>query len=728
MTRFIFVRVGALLLIIAVALLAARYFISQSLNCIPICISVNLMDRNMRNVDLSKVDFTEATLQGSDMSGANLRWADLSGAKLNNAVLANTDLRGAKLIGTDLRGADLRGALLDGADMSGADLGNADMTQLILTRTRLNGVSLIGTKLVQADLSGTILAGIDISKADLSGANLSGANLAGSSLSQANLSGAILVGADLAGTWLNLINLTGANLTNADLSGASLIGANLASANLGKARLTGACVVGALFLGTDLRSASLQGIRLVTSELLPRDYLDPTLANLNELQRSTLIVDANLRGVQYNDQTQWPRGKLILLAGLLGQAFAEEVAAQEAALPTPEPTPIAEVEAEAEAPVEVIGQPEEIEPAITFALSGPGKSLTQNLYDSFQSQGYTNTIGFREVQTKDAIRLLCESGEVDAILMDRKLATEELEMCTTAGHELIGIEVGTIPLVFITNPANTSFTDIAFSEIPLLFTAEKWNHIRDDWSDELIMRFFADPESSPLVRIRQNFFIDSETDPIAEAPNTIFNANETQLVQAISSTADGIGIFSLSTYVQNAEILQIATIDGVEPNTTTVSSQAYTLTEPLMLYGDLARIEEKPEIGYFLWFHLDNANALLERASFVVPNADVAALNSENMAAIPTPPPPSAPGEGASGEQTEPTDGEAPPEGTSTPEAQSQATPIAIEAVPLLVPSSAITETLVARLTATALPSAPIVEGTPTRVPAEESTATPAPP
>jgi uncharacterized protein YjbI with pentapeptide repeats/ABC-type phosphate transport system substrate-binding protein len=722
MTRFIFVRVGALLLIIVAALFVAYYFITQSLNCIPVCINVNLMGRDMLNADLSKTDFTEASLQGSDLSGANLRWADLSGAQLNNTVFANADMRGAKLIGADLRDADLRGAKLDGADLSGAVLNGADMTQLDLTHTRLAGVSLIGTKLVQADLTGVILAGIDISSAELSGANLTRANLSGSSLSRADLSGAILIEADMAGTWLNLTNLTGVNLTGGDLSGASMIGTNLASANLGRARLIGASAIGALFLGTDLRSASLQGIRLVTSEFPPQAFLDPHLASLNELQRSTLIVDATLRGVQYNDQTQWPQGKLILLAGLLGQAFAEEVATQEAALPTPEPTPVAEPTAEAGVSVEVISQPETIEPPITFALGGPGKAFIRSLYDIFQSQGYTDTIGFREVEAQNSIRLLCESSEVDAILIDRRMSASELEMCSTAGYELIDIEMGTIPLVFIVNPANTFFTDIAFSEIPLLFSEEKWDAIRTDWPGELIMRFFTDPESSPLTRIRQEFFADSETDPIAAAPNTLFNPNETQLVQAVSSTPDGIGIFSLNIYLQNAEILQVATIDGVVPNTTTVASGAYSLTQPLMFYANLARIQEKPEIGYFLGYDQENANPLLERAGFVVPSPDVLAQSRETLSSMPTAPVP------PDGGEATPEAGETAPQGTPTPEAQGEATPIVIAPTPQLLPSSNLTETLLARLTATAMSSAPIVEATATGVPVEESTATPAPP
>ena len=664
MTRFIFIRVGVILLIIVAALLIAIYAVTRSLNCLPDCIGATLIGRDLRGANLDKANFTEANLQRTNMSGASLRWADLSGANLVNAVLANADLRGAKLIGADLRGTDLRGAILIDADMSGANLSGADMTQLDLTTTRLRGATLTGTKLVQADLSDVLLSGIDLVSADLSGANLSRAVLAGTSLSRANLSGTILVEADLAGVWFNLADLTGANLTQADLSGASLIGANLASVNLDRARLTGASLIGANFLGTDLRSAVLEGIRLTTSELLPRDFVDPELGNLNELDRSILLVDAKLRGVQYNEETQWPTGKLTLLASLLGQEFAEIVAQQEAALPTPEPTPSA-VEEVAEAPVGIVEQPGEAAPAISFALSGPGRPLTKSIYDIFQSQGYTDTIGMRDVRTGDAVALLCETGEVDAILMAGTMTDDEEEKCSSAGYELLNLEAGIAPLVFVGNPAMPFFTDIALAEVPLLFTKEMWSEIRDDWPAEPIMRFFTDPESSVLERIRRDFFAGSETDPITNAPNTVFNPDETSLIQAIATTPNAISLFALSVYLQNSEILGMATIDGVQPTTKTVASGTYTLTQPLMFYSNRARIQEKPELGSFLWFFLDNGNPLLERAGFTLSRPEVDALNRESMATIPIAPPPTAPGE----------DGQATPLPAATPAAAEEGQP-----------------------------------------------------
>lgn len=761
--RFILIRVVVVLAIVAATLLLARVVILQSLSCLPECIGVNLIARDLRDMDLRHVIFVESNLQRTDLSNTDLRWADFSGADLRDTVLTNADLRGAKFIGADLRRADLRGTKLDGVDMSGARLDQADLTQLDLTQTRLQGVTLTSTKLVEANLSQAVLSGTELSYADFSGANLTGANLAGSALSRADLSGAILVGADIAGSWINLANMTGADMTSADLSGSTLIGTNLSSARLTQARLTGANLVGALFLGTDLRSASLQGIRLVTSELQPQDLLDPELASLNELQRSMLIVDANLRGVQWNAQTQWPSGKLVLLAGLLGQEFADAVAAQQVAEPTPVPTPIPAEEA----PAEIIGQPEEEGPTITFALAESGAPLTLNLYELFQTKGFTDTIEFREVATNTAVSLLCESSEVEAILVGRALIGSEIEMCNTAGHELIGLELGTAILAVVVDPSNSFVTDLAYAELPLLATAELWSDIRPDWPGEPIMRFFTNPGSGALNFLTQAFFSESEGNPIQEAPNTVLNPNEIQLVQAIATTPNAVGFFSLNNYTQNAEILKLVTIDQVTPNTMTVASEAYTLTQPLMLYGDVAKIEEKPETGYFLWFHLENIPSLLERAGFALTAPEVMERNRELLApipAVPIPPEADAPEGNAEGTPTPDPEGGGPPDDaeagnatttpaatitvtltatptttpTATPTATTSGTPQAEDAPeatptpaaegaapPGLANTSLITQTLMARLTATIVATPAGASATPG--PQTEPTASPTP-
>jgi Pentapeptide repeats (8 copies) len=88
---------------------------------------------------ISKVDLSEANLNGADLSLAKLSKAQLRGAELNRA--------------------NLNGANLNVACLSGAKLDRAELNKAILSHANLNGASLNGTTLKNAHLRGTLLRG-----------------------------------------------------------------------------------------------------------------------------------------------------------------------------------------------------------------------------------------------------------------------------------------------------------------------------------------------------------------------------------------------------------------------------------------------------------------------------------------------------------------------------------------------------------------------------------------
>jgi uncharacterized protein YjbI with pentapeptide repeats len=168
------------------------------------------------------------------------------------------------------------------ADLSGAHLGGATLTYSSLPRANLRS----------AELMGAYLGGADLSDADLRWSDLRWANFSpGTSLRRAELGGANLGGAGLHGA-----NLGNANLKGAKLSGANLTGTNLAGADMSKTKLRGAfprwlyplaivklrrsfpSEVGALGLrGPDLYKAELRGVQYDNETIWPEDF-DPAQA------------------------------------------------------------------------------------------------------------------------------------------------------------------------------------------------------------------------------------------------------------------------------------------------------------------------------------------------------------------------------------------------------------------------------------------------------------------
>jgi len=297
---------SSLVLILLAALLLARYNIIRVETCTPDCIGSNLLRRNLTDFDLSGVKLIGANLREADLSGANLRGADLSGAILIGAILESADLRDAIVLGADLSGANLVGADLTATDFSGSILNGATLTGVDLTATIMAGISLRNAELTDAKMNGVSLITTDLVGAKLNGATLVNTNLSGSTLSQVDLSGANLSGANLSGAWINRASLIGADLTKVDFSGTSLIGSNLASADLSESIMIGTALIGVDLKGASLRATNLRAAKLRVNELTDEDLADPVLAELNELQRSTVLVDASLDGLSFDEKTVWP--------------------------------------------------------------------------------------------------------------------------------------------------------------------------------------------------------------------------------------------------------------------------------------------------------------------------------------------------------------------------------------------------------------------------------------
>lgn len=201
--------------------------------------NVDLSGKDLTFLDLSGIDFKQATFENSDLHGvvlsdSNLSGANLKGVRLNLATLTRTNLSGANLEGATLlrvaftssleprpretpnfQRANLKGARLHSrldytdfseADLSGAKFGPEDpKNELLLTaRPVMNGANFSGAKLTNAAVRHTKLrfarfAGADAHGADFTGSDLTKVDFTGADLTDANFTDAILYGANFTG-------------------------------------------------------------------------------------------------------------------------------------------------------------------------------------------------------------------------------------------------------------------------------------------------------------------------------------------------------------------------------------------------------------------------------------------------------------------------------------------------------------------------------------------------
>jgi phosphate transport system substrate-binding protein len=93
-------------------------------------------------------------------------------------------------------------------------------------------------------------------------------------------------------------------------------------------------------------------------------------------------------------------------------------------------------------------------------------------------------------------------------------------------------------------------------------------------------------------------------------------------VQGVEGSEFAIGYFGYAYYQENADRLNILSVEGVAPDAETAESGEYPLARPLFIYSDAQIMQEKPQVASFILFYLNNVgNEILDVGYFPVSDA-----------------------------------------------------------------------------------------------------------
>jgi uncharacterized protein YjbI with pentapeptide repeats len=99
-----------------------------------------LDEANLKDADLSAVDFTGASFKGADLSGARFnKYSSLKGAKFTSPMDGETGKKETDLSKVDFGDVDLSGADFEGANIEGADLSRVRGFEAILNLSKAKG-------------------------------------------------------------------------------------------------------------------------------------------------------------------------------------------------------------------------------------------------------------------------------------------------------------------------------------------------------------------------------------------------------------------------------------------------------------------------------------------------------------------------------------------------------------------------------------------------------------
>jgi uncharacterized protein YjbI with pentapeptide repeats len=120
-------------------------------------IDPDLGDAQLRNANLTGLDFMRANMSGAMLVGADLRNAFLDQARLDGARCNDAKFRAAKLANASLRGVDFSGADFRVASLRSADFRGSRLSEAVFYSTALDGADF-----TECSFGRTLICNVDL--------------------------------------------------------------------------------------------------------------------------------------------------------------------------------------------------------------------------------------------------------------------------------------------------------------------------------------------------------------------------------------------------------------------------------------------------------------------------------------------------------------------------------------------------------------------------------------
>jgi phosphate transport system substrate-binding protein len=229
--------------------------------------------------------------------------------------------------------------------------------------------------------------------------------------------------------------------------------------------------------------------------------------------------------------------------------------------------------------------------------------------ERFGNEGYAGQITIDSIGSGAGFERFCVEGESDVSNASRGIKDSEVESCREIGREPIEFRVGTDALAVVVSQENDFIDNATLEELALIFSdgADMWSDVNPEWPEEEILRFIPGTDSGTFDFFVEEVFDEDET-PILSAANNQLSEDDNVLVQGVLGSPYAIGFFGYAYYAENADVLKILSVDGVEPSDASVDSGDYPLARPLFIYSTADIIQEKPHVAAFINFYLTFVN------------------------------------------------------------------------------------------------------------------------
>lgn len=324
---------------------------------------------------------------------------------------------------------------------------------------------------------------------------------------------------------------------------------------------------------------------------------------------------------------------LLVVVALLALVVPFVVMAQEA---TPEATMDMMMEGTAEATDMMDMELIELEPVDPLSVEGDiiaaGSStvypVTEAMAVRFTDEGFGGQITVESIGSGAGFERFCEAGDIDIANASRAIRDTEIESCQALdpAREPIEFFIGLDALAVVVSAENDFVEELTLAQLSMIFSGEAalWSDVDASYPAEPIQLFSPGSDSGTFDYFVEavleaedggNLGDDAEA-ALLNAAGIQFSEDDNVLVQGVEGSPYAIGYFGFAYYQEEADALRALTIDGVEPNAETAEDGSYPLSRPLFIYSDAGIIAEKPQVGAFISFYLQNVEEVLAETGY----------------------------------------------------------------------------------------------------------------
>lgn len=273
--------------------------------------------------------------------------------------------------------------------------------------------------------------------------------------------------------------------------------------------------------------------------------------------------------------------------------------------------------------------PLDVEGNIVTAGSSTVFPLAEAVAARFEDEGFNGQITIDSIGSGAGFERFCVAGETDVANASRPIREGEVESCRSIGREPIEFRVGTDALAVTVSAENDFVEDVTLEEVALIFsTAETWSDVRSEWPDEPILRYIPGTDSGTFDYFVEATFDENE-EPILNASNLELSEDDNVLVQGVTGSPYAVAFFGYAYYRENAGVLKVLDLEGVEPSAGNVENGSYALARPLFIYSDATIMQDKPQVGAYVNYFLSDVNEVIDEVGYFP--ASTQALNQARL-------------------------------------------------------------------------------------------------